>query len=357
MRDRKLTVAYIGNGKSTNRYHIPYVLTRKDRFRIKTVYNPRIHHDVWKAVDGVVYTENADDVFHDPEIDLIVVSTRHDMHYAYVKRALESGKHCLCEKPFMETADEAKELFAMAEEKGLYCSPYQNRRYDSDFLTVQQVIESGRLGELLEVEMHYDYYRPEVPEGTDHFSAPFSFLYGHGCHTLDQVISYFGRPDRIHYDVRQLLGKGRMNDYFDLDLYYGTLKISVKSSYFRVKSRPRFVVYGKKGMFVKETEDRQEEYLKLFVMPGTPGFGKDQPQHYGTLTYYDEGGNYHEEKVPSLDGDYARVYDDVYECIVNGKEQVIKHQETLLQMEILEKGIGSLADEESAGAGTGGQAV
>ncbi len=341
MTDNKLVLAYIGNGKSANRYHIPYVLQRQDNFTVKTIFSPRIHHDVWARLDGVYYTENPEDVFGDPEIDLVVVSTQMSLHYEYTKRALESGKHCLCEKPFMETKAQAQELFDLAEKKGLYCSAYQNRRYDSDFLTVQKVIESGMLGELLEVEMHYDYYRPEVPERAV-FSPYSSYLYGHGCHTLDQVISYFGKPSGIRYDVRQLLGQGRMNDYFDIDLYYKTMKVSVKSSYFRVKSRPRFVVYGKRGMFVKETEDRQEEHLKLFYMPGQPGFGLDEPRHYGVLTYYDQDGGFHEEKVSSLAGDYGRVYDDIYECIVNGKEPVIKSWQTLFQMEMLEEGIRNL---------------
>lgn len=341
MTDNKLVLAYIGNGKSANRYHIPYVLQRQDNFTVKTIFSPRIHHDVWTRLDGVYYTENPEDVFGDPEIDLVVVSTQMSLHYEYTKRALESGKHCLCEKPFMETKAQAQKLFDLAEKKGLYCSAYQNRRYDSDFLTVQKVIESGKLGELLEVEMHYDYYRPEVPERAV-FSPYSSYLYGHGCHTLDQVISYFGKPNGIRYDVRQLLGQGRMNDYFDIDLYYKTMKVSVKSSYFRVKSRPRFVVYGKRGMFVKETEDRQEEHLKLFYMPGQPGFGLDEPRHYGVLTYYDQDGGFHEEKVSSLAGDYGRVYDDIYECIVNGKEPVIKSWQTLFQMEMLEEGIKNL---------------
>lgn len=341
MTDNKLVLAYIGNGKSANRYHIPYVLQRQDNFTVKTIFSPRIHHDVWARLDGVYYTENPEDVFGAPEIDLVVVSTQMSLHYEYTKRALESGKHCLCEKPFMETKAQAQELFDLAEKKGLYCSAYQNRRYDSDFLTVQKVIESGKLGELLEVEMHYDYYRPEVPERAV-FSPYSSYLYGHGCHTLDQVISYFGKPNGIRYDVRQLLGQGRMNDYFDIDLYYKTMKVSVKSSYFRVKSRPRFVVYGKRGMFVKETEDRQEEHLKLFYMPGQPGFGLDEPRHYGVLTYYDQDGGFHEEKVSSLAGDYGRVYDDIYECIVNGKEPVIKSWQTLFQMEMLEEGIRNL---------------
>ena len=204
------------------------------------------------------------------------------------------------------------------------------------------MIESGKLGDLLELEMHFDYYRPEIPESVDHFDPAMSYLYGHGCHTLDQVISYFGKPDDIHYDVRQLLGTGRMNDYFDLDLYYGTLKVSVKSSYFRVKSRPSFIVYGKKGMFEKYSKDRQEEHLKLFHMPINNDFGKDLPEHYGTLTYYDDEGIYHEEKVLTVDGDYARVYDGIYDSIVNGKEQVIQPWQTILQMEMLETGVKDL---------------
>lgn len=342
MINNKLVLGFIGNGKSTNRYHLPFVFQRKDKFIVKTIYNPHIHHDVWEKIDGVHYSENLDDLLLDDEIDMVVVCTTQQYHYQYTKMVLEAGKHCLCEKPFMETYAQAEEIFALAQSKGLYCSPYQNRRYDSDFLTVQKVIESGKLGELLELEMHFDYYRPEIPEKTDHFDPAMSYLYGHGCHTLDQVISYFGKPDMIHYDVRQLLGTGRMNDYFDLDLYYGTLKVSVKSSYFRIKARPSFIVYGKKGMFEKCDKDRQEEHLKLFYMPNHDDFGKDLPEHYGVLTYYDEKGVYHEEKVPSEQGDYARVYDDIYSCIVEGKEQVIQPWQTLLQMQILETGVKGL---------------
>lgn len=130
-----------------------------------------------------------------------------------------------------------------------------------------------------------------------------------------------------------------MNDYFDLDLYYDTLKVSIKSSYFRLKERPSFVVYGKRGVFVKHTKDRQEEHLKLFYMPDQPDFGIDLPEHYGTLTYLDENDQYHEEKVVSERGDYGRVYDQLYEVIINGADKQVKDEETMLQMHILEKGM------------------
>lgn len=331
-----LTIAYIGNGKSTNRYHLPFSTQLSDKIRIKTIYSRSGKSD-WTPIEGVQYTTNIDDIYNDPEIQLVVVTTPSSSHYPLAKKGLLRGKNMLVEKPFTETVEQAQELFTLANEKNLFVQSYQNRRYDSDFLTVQKVIESNKLGDLLELEMHFDYFRPEVPENST-YSRIDSFLYGHACHTLDQVISYFGEPDEVYSDVRQLLGKGRMNDYFDLDLYYGKLKVSVKSSYFRLTPRPSFIVYGKKGSFVKETKDRQEEHLKQFYMPTEPDFGVDLPQHYGTLTYMDDDNHYHQEKVISEVGDYSRFYEDVYQTLINKQDKVVKDDQTLLQIKLLEEG-------------------
>ena len=336
-----ITIGYIGNGKSTNRYHSPFVLEREN-IKIKMIYQRNPKNEVWDRIDNVKYTSDINELLSDTQIDMVVVCTGLNSHFEYAKLVLESGKHCLVEKPFMETLEESKEIFEIAKSKNLIVQAYQNRRFDSDFLTVQKVIEEGKLGDLLEIEMHFDYYRPETPEGINRFSIGESYLYGHACHTLDQVISYFGEPDKINYDVRQLLGNGRMNDYFDLDLYYGILKVSVKSSYFRIKERPSFVVYGKKGCFVKHTKDRQEEHLKDFYMPSNKDFGVDEEKHYGILTYIDREGIVHEEKVKSVNGDYGRVYDDLYKAIIEKKEKTITDKQTLLQMKILEEGIKGL---------------
>lgn len=332
-----LTIAYIGNGKSTNRYHLPFS-QKSENINVKTIYS-RHADSPWDKIPGVHYTTNLEDIWSDPEIQLVAICLPSSLHFEFAKLALEKGKNTLVEKPFTETAKEARELFALAKSKNLLVQCYQNRRYDSDFLTAQKVIDSGLIGELLEVEMHYDYFRPEVPENSKEFSAASSYLYGHGCHTIDQVLSYFGEPDSIHYDVRQLLGPDRMNDYFDLDFYYSKTKVSVKSSYFRIKSRPSFVLYGKKGMFTKQEKDRQEEHLKLFYMPTNPDFGIDTPDHYGTLTYVDDNGLYHEEKVVSEIGDYSHVYEGLHESIINGKDKLVKDEETIRQLEILEEGI------------------
>ena len=49
-----LTIGFIGNGKSTNRYHMPFILTRKDKIKVKTIYNRSIHFDTWKKIEEII---------------------------------------------------------------------------------------------------------------------------------------------------------------------------------------------------------------------------------------------------------------------------------------------------------------
>lgn len=331
-----LTIAYIGNGKSTNRYHLPFARKIKE-IQVKSIYYRS--EPQWETYADIIYTNQLDDILFDETIDLVVITTPSETHYELAKKCLNAGKNTLVEKPFTHSSQEAKELFQLASNRGLFIQAFQNRRFDSDYLTTMEVISSGKLGDILEVEMHFDYFRPEIPTSINDFQITESYLYGHGCHTIDQVIAYFGMPDDIHYDVRQLLGKGRMNDYFDLDLYYGNLKVSVKSSYFRIKSRPSFIVYGTKGMFVKEKKDRQEEHLKLFYLPNHDDFGIDRVEDYGTLTFMDNEDQYHEQKVKSVNGDYSRFYQAVYDSLILKRPKLVKDEETIRQIEILEEGI------------------
>lgn len=341
---RTIQVGMIGNGKSANRYHAPFLLDLPEKFKIKTIYSRNHARDSWAEIEGVRYTNKMEHVLLDPEIELVVIATRHDTHYEFAKQSLLAGKHTLVEKPFTMTSAQAIELFALARERGVMLQGYQNRRFDSDYLTMKAVIESQKLGTLLEVELHYDYYRPDVPQAVESYSRMSSFVYGHACHTLDQMLALFGNPQRVVGDVRSLLGAGRMNDYFDFDLFYEEpLKVSVKSSYFRAKARPKFIAYGTKGMFIKETEDRQEEDLKRFYFPqGHPDFGKDRPFEFGTLIYYDEQGAYHEEKVPTVESRYSSFYEAVYDTIVEGKKQLVTPEQTIALMRLLENACAGL---------------
>ena len=80
---KALTIGYIGNGKSTNRYHLPFVVQRKDKFKVKTIYRRNPNNDSWKYIDGVKYTDDIEEILNDSEIDMVVVCTGCDSHYEY----------------------------------------------------------------------------------------------------------------------------------------------------------------------------------------------------------------------------------------------------------------------------------
>src|SRR5881275_3236417 len=92
-----------------------------------------------------LYT-NPDDVFNDREIDAVVIATPVYSHYELAKKALESGKHVLVEKPLTSNVDEAKELIELAEKKKLLLMVDHTYLYTSAVIRIKQLIDSGDLG-------------------------------------------------------------------------------------------------------------------------------------------------------------------------------------------------------------------
>ena len=342
MADRIITIGFIGNGKGTNRYHAPFSLALPDKFRIKTIYARHIDNETWPAIPGVEYTTDLEAMLADPEIDVIEISTPHSTHYSLTKQALEAGKHVVCDKAFVETPEQARELYDLAEAKGVTCQCYQNRRFDSDFLTAQKVMESGKLGKIFEIVTHYDYWREAYiqygREGA--YNRLNGIVYGHACHSVDQLISWLGIPDHWHAEARQLYGEGHPETYYDYDLYYDKLgiKATAASNYHAAILRPSFEIYGERGTFIKVEKDQQERDLKHFYLPaGHDDFGLDTPEQWGTLRYYDEAGTMHEERVETVRSCYSMFYEALYETLVNGAPLLVKPEETITQLRILEE--------------------
>lgn len=329
-----LHCAFIGFGKSTTRYHLPYVLNRKDSWHVAHIYRrsakPEEQHPSYSHIH---FTSDLQEVFDDPQVKLVIVCTHADSHFEYARRALEAGKSVLVEKPFTPSLTEARVLFELAQSKGLTVTPYQNRRFDSCFLTAKKAIESGKLGEIVEVESHFDYYRP-VAESKPGLPQDGAF-YGLGVHTMDQIISLFGRPDHVAYDIRSLRNPANPDDTFEAQLFYGNLKTIVKTSHLVKIDYPKFIVHGTRGSFIKYGIDQQETSLKANIMPGEPGFAADDS--VALLEYVDDEGLTVREEWGAEIGDYGRVYDALYQTLVNGTPNYVKESDVLTNLEILER--------------------
>lgn len=267
----------------------------------------------------------------DPEVNLVVVNTPDQFHVAYTKMALEHGKNVLTEKPFALTSTEAKEVFALAKEKGLLAMANQNRRFDADMRTVRKVIESGVLGELIEIESHYDYYRPSIAE-----FKKMGILYGLAVHPIDQLVGEFGIPERCVYDVRSIDNPGISDDYYDIDLFYQNgLKAIIKTSYYVKLDYPSFTVHGRKGSFLMPPlghNSSKEKPNGPYPLP-TEEYGEES---WGTLSYVDHEGNDVNMKISVEKGDYGIIYDNIVDVLAGHAEKIVKDEEVVAVLEIIE---------------------
>lgn len=328
-----LTVAFIGFGNSVVNYHLPY-LERKENIHVKSIF--RREEDRIGDTDregyypDIDFTTNLNDLLNDDEVDLIVICTNLDSHAEYARLSLEHNKHALVEKPFARSVEEAQEIMDFADSKNLIVMPNQNRRFDGDFLTLKKVLESGVLGNITEIQSHYDYFRPNA------IGKGFGLLAGLAVHTIDQLISLYGKPEKIHYDVRSLKFPGESDDYIDIDFHYGTFKTTVKCSFSVLIEHPKFVVHGDRGSFIKYSSGHQK---KNPDGPTKVSFEREPEDNWGRLAYVDDKGVRHEEKVPSEVTDYGLLYDKLNESIKNGKPKPIKNEEVLEVLEIVADGL------------------
>lgn len=322
-------------GMSGKVFHAP-LLDAHPSFRLKKV----LERNSARAMERYSYVEiskSMEEFLSDPELDLVIVNTPNSTHYEFAKKALQAGKHVVLEKPFTNTVEEGQELIGLAEKQGLLLTAFQNRRWDSDFLTVQQVLKSGMLGEIVEFEAHYDRFRNYVEENTwKEERAPGSgILYNLGSHMLDQALVLFGLPKSITADIRIQRPGGTVDDNYEVVMDYGKVKVTVKSSYMVREQGPRYMIYGVEGSFIKYGLDVQEQALKEGFLPGGPEWGVEPEFDWGIINTQ-IGGLHVKGNIESLPGNYMAFYENLAAAISEGAELAVKPEQALDVIKVIE---------------------
>ena len=105
-------------------------------------------------------------VFQSPEelieaVDVVYVLTNMETHHLYAKQAIEAGKHVLVEKPTAVTIDEIEDLKSAAEKNSVQVAPVHNYIYEPSVLRAKEMIDSGKLGDLISLYVLYNIHHPE----------------------------------------------------------------------------------------------------------------------------------------------------------------------------------------------------
>jgi scyllo-inositol 2-dehydrogenase (NADP+) len=335
-----IRVGLIGFGMAGQVFHAPFIdaVEGMELTRIRESREENIQLANSRYPKATV-TANVQDIFNDDAIDLVIVAVPNSAHYSLAKEALLAGKHVVVEKPFTVTSMEADELIALAEAQGKVLTVYHNRRWDSDFKTVQKLVQQQLLGNLVEYRAHFDRFRNAVRANTwkEEEAPGTGILYDLGSHLIDQALTLFGMPQSVWADIRTQREGSQIPDKFETVLFYDQLKVVLTAGMLVREPGPRYILHGDKGSFLKHGLDVQEEALKqgLFPKDLPTTWGVEPERLWGQLNT-DIQGLHFIGKVESEAGDYRDFYKNVKHAILGEAELIVKPEQARDVIRVIE---------------------
>ena len=316
-------------------FHSPF-LSINPGFNFYAVWE-RTKNEAQKKFPNVITYRTLDEMLSDELVELVIVNTPNYTHFEYAQKALQAGKHVIVEKPFTVTVKEAQQLIDLAKKQNKILSVYQNRRYDSDYKTIKKVLDKKLLGEVVEAEFHFDRYREELsPKQHKEVPGPGTgVLYDLGAHLIDQALQLFGWPSKLFADIRTIRPVSKVDDYFEVLLYYPNLRVRLKASYSVREALPGYIIHGLKGSFIKPKTDVQEALLQAGSIPGGADWGREPETEKGLL-HTEIDGVEERKYIDSEQGNYDDYYSGIYEAIRNNKPVPVTAEEGMNVIRIIE---------------------
>ena len=325
MSGEPLGIGLVGYGLAGKVFHTPlYKAAGVQLVAVASSDGAKVHAD--HAHVRVHATPTA--LINDSDVELVVLASPSYTHASLMLEALAAGKHVLSDKPFTATVQEADEVIAAAAAADRIASCYQNRRYDGDFLTLRQLIDDGKLGEVMYYEARFDRYKPLVRERWQETDQPgVGIHFDLGAHIIDQALILFGMPDWLQGDVQKQREGSGIIDSFQMRMGQGKLRIELAAGMLAPDHDLRYRVHGTHGSWIKHHLDPQEEQVwHLGMTPQDEDYGLEDESRFGTLTQV-ENGECTRSRIPTLRGDWPALYRELSVAIRQGSTPpVTSHQ-------------------------------
>ena len=288
---------------------------------------------------------SVDELIADNSMQLIIVNTPTHLHFENTMAALLAGKNVVVEKPFTVSVKEAEELTLLAEKQNLFLSIYQNRRYDGDYHAVKKVVVEELLGELREVEIRYDRYRP-VYGGKAHKEGNLpgaGIIYDLSPHLVDQALQLFGWPQAVFADIWKMRDDVVPPDYFELLFYYPKMRVRLKATCICRESVAAYMLHGMKGSFLQQRSDLQEQQLNAGAVPSLESWCPPPTQPDGLL-HTEINGEIIYSQLTSIPGNYMGYYDDLHKALTGQAPNPVPAIDGIKTIRIIEAALQSSAE-------------
>ncbi|MCC8478075.1 Gfo/Idh/MocA family oxidoreductase [Streptomyces globisporus] len=338
-----LRVALVGYGLAGSVFHAPLV-SATDGLVLDTVVtsNEERRAEARAAHPRVRFAASPDELWERAdELDLVVIASPNKTHVPLATAALKAGLPVVVDKPIAGTAAEARELAALAEERGLLLSVFQNRRWDNDFRTLAALIADGELGEVQRFESRFERWRPQLKGGWRESGDPDEIgglLYDLGSHVVDQALVLFGPAVQVYAesDVRRP-GAAADDDTFIAITHENGVRSHLYVSATTAQLGPRFRVLGSAAGYVKYGLDPQEAALREGLRPvaGEP-WGEEVEQMWGRVGSGESALTGGGTPVRTLPGDYPAYYAAVAAAIRGTGDNPVTALQAAAALDVLE---------------------
>ncbi|KPC85214.1 oxidoreductase [Streptomyces sp. NRRL WC-3753] len=336
-----LRVGLVGYGLAGSVFHAP-LIAATEGLALDTVVtsNPERQQQARAEFPDVRTVATPDELFDRAgELDLVVVASPNKTHVPLATRALEAGLPVVVDKPVAGTAAEARGLAALAEERGLLLSVFQNRRWDNDFLTLRGLLAEDALGDVWRFESRFERWRPKPKGGWRESGDPAEIgglLYDLGSHVVDQALVLFGPVTQVYAEsVVRRAGAEADDDTFLALTHANGVRSHLYVSSTAAQLGPRFRVLGSKAGYVKHGLDPQEAALREGKRPG-PGWGEEDESLRGRVGAGESpltGGG---QVTATAAGDYPAYYAAVARALREGGPNPVDAREAAAALDVLE---------------------
>jgi predicted dehydrogenase len=331
-------VALVGYGLAGSVFHAP-LIAATDGLVLDTVVTSNPERQAQARAEhgsGLRLADRPEDLWpRAGELDLVVLASPNKTHVPLATAALQAGLPVVVDKPIAGTAAEARTLAALAEERGLLLSVFQNRRWDNDFLTLRQLLADGALGDVWRFESRFERWRPRPKGGWRESGDPGEIgglLYDLGSHVVDQALVLFGPVTSVYAesDVRRA-GAEADDDTFIALTHANGVRSHLHVSSTTAQLGPRFRVLGSTAGYVKYGLDPQEAALRAGErpQPGKP-WGVEPEDQWGRL------GADPATPHPTADGDYPAYYAAVAAALRDGAPNPVPATQAAAALDVLE---------------------
>jgi predicted dehydrogenase len=309
-----IRVGLVGFGMSGRVFHAP-LISSVEGLELAAVVERNSDHAA-ERYPGIKTCRSLEAMLEDSSLGLFVVATPSGSHFEVARQILQAGKNVVVDKPMAVASAQIAELMKLAAARGVLLAPFQNRRWDGDFLTIRKLLREGSLGRLVHLESIFDRWAPgsaRRPWKDD--PAQGGILLDLGTHIADQALMLFGKPEAVSAEVgRERDGDGA-NDAFTIRLRYPGLWVVLAANCLSSLERPRYHLRGARGNYWKHGVDPQEAQLHQIARIADSAWGVEPAANWGTLCVDVEGGMVTRPVAP-VAGDYRLYYTGIRDALL-----------------------------------------